>query len=202
MTFIDNVACALFVIGFSGLLLLYSTVSVYRAARRGKKNPRECLKAACVPLAVLGTFMLVTGLWGQFSWPLPGSYNILFYDPLVLFGVLLVSFCLTVRADLKLEYVGFLGLMLGAMAILYGVAGYNAGLTEAPLALLGMYALYGSAGILSYPVALAVDRFPALQRSRWAALAVALFWLALLGASLLAVYIGYVAVPSHLLSPP
>ncbi|MCL5100877.1 MAG: DUF981 family protein, partial [Candidatus Marsarchaeota archaeon] len=41
------------------------------------------------------------------------------------------------------------------------------GLTQAPIALLGLYFLYGLAGIFSYPVALIADRLPGLQKNAW-----------------------------------
>ena len=135
---------------------------------------------------------------------LPGSYNILFYDMMVAFGIVLTSFSASIKFKAKLEYVGFVSLMVGLIAIVYGIEGYGLGLTQAPLALLAMYFFYGAAGVLGYPVSLIVDRLPGLQKNVWLGWEVLLilFWLALLAASILAAVVGAVAIPAHLLTPP
>lgn len=205
MTFTDNVAFALFAISFAGFLLLYTVSSMYLVYRRRQKNFADYLKSASVPLGIIGTYMIIMGIWGQFTWPLPGSYNILFYDPLVAFGMLLLGFSLSVKYKVRLEYIGFLGLMVGVMVIIYGIEGYSLGLTAAPLGLLAMYFLYGLAGVLSYPVSLIADRLPGFQKKRvwigWTLILIA-FWIFILLASVLSAYIGIVAVPAHLLNPP
>ncbi len=204
MVFIDNLAYSRCSIGFGGLLLLYTVTSIYFVYKRKQKNFVEYLKGASVPLALIGAYMLISGLLGQFTWPLPGSYNILFYDPLVSFGIILLSFSLAIKYNVKLEYAGFLALLFGIMLIIYGFEGYNIGLTELPVALLGMYFLYGITGIFAYPVSMIIDRLPGFDRnhSRLWETALAIFWLALFSASLSAVAIGAMAIPAHLLSPP
>ncbi|MCL5008475.1 MAG: DUF981 family protein [Candidatus Marsarchaeota archaeon] len=204
MAFIDNLAYSLFMLSFAGFILLYTISSVYMAYRKNKKDFGVYLRSAGVPLGLIGAYMLIVGLWGQFTWPLPGSYNILFYDPFISFGILLMGFALSVRYNVRLEYVGFLGLLVGVMVIIYGIEGYGIGLTSAPMALLGLYFLYGVTGILSYPVALVVERLPGLKKNPWIGwyILIALFWIVLLFASLLAGYIGSAAISSHLISPP
>ena len=203
MVFIDDVAYSLFSISFAGFMLLYATASAYLAYRKKHKNLSECLKSAAIPILLIGIYMLAMGLWGQFTWPLPGSYNILFYDPMVSFGIVLMAFYLSVKFDAKLEYTGFLALMVGVMVIGYGIFGYNIGLTKVPSALLGMYALYGLSGIFSYPVLLMADRFSGSKRMgmEWHAL-LYIFLILLLLASLLSAYTAFSAVPAHLLNPP
>ncbi|MCL5100875.1 MAG: DUF981 domain-containing protein [Candidatus Marsarchaeota archaeon] len=204
MAFIDNLAYSLFALSFAGFLLLYTISSMYLVYRKKKKNFSEYLNSASIPIALLGAYILISGFWGQFAWPLPGSYNILFYDPFISFGIVLLSLAFSIRYNVRLEYTGFLGLMVGVMVLAYGFVGYNIGLTQAPIALLGLYFLYGLAGIFSYPVALIADRLPGLQKNAWIgwnALLV-IFWLLLLGASILAGFVGVSAVPQHLLTPP
>ncbi len=204
MPFVDNLAYQLFSLSFAGFLLLYTISSMYLVYRKGKRNFGDYTASASVPLGMLGAYMLVSGLWGQFTWPLPGSYNILFYDPLISLGILLVAFSLSVRYKARLEYPGFLGLMVGVMTIIYGIVGYNTGLTSAPMALLGLYFLYGLAGIFSYPVSLIADRLPGLKKKPWTGWHVVLvaFWILILLASLLSAYVGILAIPQHLLSAP
>lgn len=204
MVFVDNLAYELFAISFAGFLLLYTISSMYLVYRRKDRNFSEYLMGASIPLGLLGTYMLIQGLWSQFTWPLPGSYNILFFDPLVSLGMLLIGFALAVRYKVRLEYVGFFGLMVGIMVIAYGIEGYSIGLTQEPIALLALYFLYGLAGIFSFPVSLIADRLPGVKYEAWIGwqIALAIFWILLLIASCLSAFIGISAIPMHLISAP
>jgi putative membrane protein len=205
MVFIDDLAFSLFTLSFAGLLLFYTIASLYFVYKKQHSEFKEYLGSSDAPLMVVGLLMVVSGLWGQFTWPLPGSYNILFYDPYLAFGILLVAFALSVREGVRLEYSGFLGLMVGAMTIVYGVVGYNAGLTQEPVALLLMYLFYGLAGIFAYPVSLIADRLPGLmRRNLWPGWNICLvaFGVFLVIASLLAAFVGVAALPAHLATPP
>lgn len=204
MAFIDNLAFSLFSISFAGLLLLYTVTSMYFVYRGKKNDYKDHLQGAMGPMAVVGAYLILTGLWGQFTWPLPGSYNILFYDPMVAFGLVVLSFALSIKFNVRLEYAGFLGFLVGIMTILYGLQGYSIGLTQSPFALLGLYFCYGVAGIFSYPVSMIADRLPGLKKNPWIGwhICLVLFWLAMLAASLVAGYIGMSAIGGHLLSAP
>jgi putative membrane protein len=204
MVFIDNLAYSLLAVSFAGFLSLYMLSSAYRAYKKKPGNASACLKSACVPLGIVSAYLILTGLWGQFAWPLPGSYNILFYDPMLSIGIVLLSFAIAVKYDLKLEYSGFLGMMVGEVAIVYGAEGYLLGLTSKPLALLIMYALYGLAGVFSYPVSLMFDRLASSHEKvspRWKAVFI-VFCILLLLASMTSTLVGIVAVPQHLMSAP
>ena len=204
MAFIDNLAYSLFALSLAGFLLLYTISSMYLVYRRKQRNFSEYLESASVPLGLIGAYMLIMGIWGQFTWPLPGSYNILFYDPLVSFGIILLSFALAIRCKARLEYAGFLALLVGAMTIVYGVEGYSIGLTQAPIALLAMYFFYGVAGVFAYPVSLIADRLPGLHKKAWSGWVVtlAIFWILILLASILSAIVGVAAIPAHLLRAP
>ena len=205
MPYIDNLAYSLFSISLAGFLLLYTVSSMYGVYNRRERNFEDHLKSACVPLGLIAAYMFIMGLWGQFTWPLPGSYNILFYDPLISFGIVLIAFALAVKCRLKLEYVGFLGLMVGLMTIAYGAEGYSIGLTQAPVALLLLYFLYGFTGILSFPVSLMADRAPDMRKGRvwhgWK-FTLAMFWIFLLLASLLSGFVAVSAISAHLITTP
>jgi putative membrane protein len=207
MPFIDNLAYSLFSLSFAGFLILYLVISEYFAYAKRNKGYTDYaarLEGAKAPLILIGLYMMVMGMWGQLAWPLPGSYNILFYDPLVSFGMIVLALALSIHFRIRFEYVGFFGLLIGIMTIIYGVQGYNIGLTEEPIALLALYGLFGTAGIFSYPVALLMQRLPGLQKNPWVGwtLCVAIFVIAMLGASLLAAYVAMSAIPSHLVSAP
>jgi putative membrane protein len=204
VAFIDNLAYGLFSISFASFLLLYTVISMYLVYRRGGKNYSEYLDSAAVPLLLIGIYMVVQALWGQFTWPLPGSYNTLFYDPLMAFGLLLISFFVAVRYEVRLEYVGFFGLLVGLMVIIYGIQAYHIGLTSAPLAMLVMYLLYGMSGIVAYPVALIADRLPGHKKQVWFGWYVflAVFCILMLLAGLLSAGAGFQAVSQHLITAP
>jgi putative membrane protein len=203
-TFIDNLAYQLFVIGFAALLIAYLFSYVYLQYRKKSKDIGIALKGAAVPFGVLGAYMIIMGVVGQLTWFLPGAYNILFIDPLLSFGILLVAFAFAIHLEMKLQYIGLLAMFFGFMVIWYGISGYNLELTKEPLALAGMYILFGIAGVFSYPASIVMDRLPGYQKNvwiGWQALLV-ICWLAFIGAGLLAIFTGASAVPAHLASPP
>ncbi len=204
MVFVDNLGYSLFTLGFAGFILLYTVSSMYLTYRKHKKDFASHLASASVPLFIVGAYILISGLWGQMVWPLPGSYNILFYDPFVSFGLILIAFAAAIRYKTKLEYIGFFGLIIGITSIFYGAHAYILKLTSAPLVMLGLYILYGLAGIFSYPASLVVDRLPGLQRRVWMGwnTILVLFWIFLLLASIIAIVLGVSAIPQHLLTPP
>ncbi len=205
MVFTDNLAYSLFSLSLAGFMLLYTISSMYGVYKRKQRNFSEYLKSASIPLGIIGIYMFIMGIWGQFTWPLPGSYNILFYDPLISFGILLIAFALAVKYGARLEYAGFLGLMVGLMVIAYGIQGYNLGLTSAPMALLLLYFLYGFCGIFAYPVSLIADRLPGLKKGKvWVGwkLTLAAFWILLLLSSLLSAYVATSAISAHLITAP
>lgn len=153
--------------------------------------------------AAFAIFFVIMALWGEFSWTLPASYNILFDDPYTLLGIILLGFVLSIKYEKKLQYVGLITLFTGLMVIEYGVSGYRLGLTLEPLALLGLYVSFGLAGVLTYPLLLTLDNYKSGKLIN----RIFMFWLAFfvifvtLG-SLLSVYIGAEAVPAHLAHPP
>jgi putative membrane protein len=207
MVFIDDVALELLTIAFAGLLTLYMTIGAYWSYRkRGGDGIYDHIRSGIIPIAVIGTVILVLGLFGEMTWPLPASYNTLFYDPYVMLGVILVGFTMSVAYRQKLHYVGLLSFVVGLMTIFYGVYGYTLGLTQSPLALLGLYLCFGLAGIFAFPATLIIDSMIEKRTMIRAALSwkliLILFWLSLLAATLLAALIGGVALPAHLLSAP
>jgi len=217
--FVDILTAQLFGLSISGFTVLYASTKAYITYRRINKANPTVLKSVSyesildevyhvsIPLILLGLYLLITALFGQFVWPLPGSYNILFYDPLALGSLVLISagIALYRRLAFYLEYVGFLALITGAVTIWYGYSGYALGLTLEPLVLFLMYLFMGIAAILSYPYLLTVRRIASGQATRVHPMInalLAVFWASLFMGSLLAAYVGAVAVPAHLAHPP
>jgi putative membrane protein len=204
MAFIDNVIFFLFAISLSGYLLFYTILSIFFIYKKNNKNLIEYLKGASIPIGVLGACITLFGIINQVTWALPGSYNILFFDPFTLFGILLLSFSIVTQYKAKFEYIGIIGLIAGFIAIIYGISGYMIGLTQSPIDLLLMYLFYGIAGIFSYPMALILDRMLNMKKDitvKWK-LIIAIFIISIFIASSLAFGTGMLAVYAHLLNPP
>jgi putative membrane protein len=204
MAFVDDLTFELFVLAFSGFVFVYLMSRLYLDYRHKKQRVQERLESASIAILITGVYIFLIALVSQITWFLPGAYNILFYDPFMALGVLMVAFALSARYKYKLQYVGLLGLLFGIMTIWYGVSAYDLGLTSEPLAMLALFVLFGAAGLLSYPITLILDALPGYKKRIWLGwnVILVLFWLFLVVGSLLAAYIGVSAVPAHLAKPP
>ena len=203
MPFIDLLTSQLFALGFAGLILAYLFVECFLRMRSGRKAA-EGIRSGVIAVAVLGAYLLITSLFGQFLWPLPGSYNILFYDPLSIAGLLLVAFAWAVRSGSETHVLGFFALVAGLVTIYYGYQGYLLNMTQSPIAMFGLYFFFGISGVLSYPVTLSMDMMGAGAKklgSKWIIVG-ALLVLALVIGSLIAIATAGLSVPVHLASPP
>ncbi|MDG6928730.1 MAG: DUF981 family protein [Nitrososphaerota archaeon] len=216
--FVDPLALQLIVLGVTGVLLFYHSLRAFMRVRSGGRPEHGQIWPL---LLFIGIYAFLTGLWGHLVWPLPGSYNILFYDPYPIFGLLLMVFSLLLKYDSRLEYAGLASFLFGAVTVYYGYAGYAAGMTKQPSVLLALYALWGLAGMVAYPFAMLMDRLrfmpadtaaqpqkqPPARASGGIALAgrggpllLLLPGVIFLLAGLLALYIGANAVPGHLVN--
>ena len=226
MTFVDTLAFQLFSLAFvSGLLFYSGLVGYVTFLRHGPRRTFDHLKAQAVPLAGLGIIITAIGLWGEIAWPLPGSYNILFFDPYVLLGIVLLGFALAVEFQWRTQYVGLLAMMVGLLSIYYGAEAYNLGLTKEPLAMFLLYLAMGGTAVFTFPVTLWLDRYvitplsasatpsegagsvaaPVAQMTAEVKVLFSLFLLFLLfaaGSAIAALWIGGGALPQHLTYAP
>jgi putative membrane protein len=160
MTFVDTLAFQLFTLAFvSGLLFYSGLVGYVTYLRYGPRRTLEHLKAQAIPLGGIGLIVFSIGLWGEIDWPLPGSYNILFFDPYILLGVVLLGFAICVGLGQRTQYVGFLAAMTGLLSIYYGSYAKYLALTKEPLAMFLLYVALGGTAIFTFPVTLWIDRF-------------------------------------------
>ena len=205
MVFIDDLVVELFTLIFVAVLTLYMTLGVYVGYKRhGETNIYSHISPGIIPLAILGIFIIIMGLFTEFTWTLPGSYDMLFGDPYVLLGVVILGFAISIQFKQKLQYVGLLALLVGIMGVWYGINGFQLGLTKEPIALLGMYLAFGFTGILSYPVTLILDWIPGSKPNVWKGWMVflVLFWLALIIAIVVTGITAFPAAAQHLASAP
>ncbi|MCL4319884.1 DUF981 family protein [Cuniculiplasma divulgatum] len=204
--FIDDLAFELLTMSLAALMILYMTLGIYVGYRRnGDKDIEGHLKPGMAPLTLLGVVMLALGLYGEFVWPLPGAFNILYYDMYTLVAIVVLAFAITIRLGYKMQYVGLFAAYSGVMAIYYGFRAYQLSLIgSTTLELFLMFVAFGATGIMSYPVTLIIDRIPQRGNPKWIGWTIILviFWIAVLGAMIASGYIGFDAVFSHLASPP
>ncbi len=218
MVFVDYLAFGLLSISIVSLLILYLTVDAYfRYSRTGDVHVENFLKEGAVPLALFGGVIFILGFYSEIMWPIQiattnvaaakafAGYNILFFDPLFLMGIVVIAFAMTVRFGYKMQTFGVLALYAGIAAIYYGYEGFKLNMSSEPTALLLMYFAFGSVGILSYPITLLIDHMQTTSRPLirgWSMILFVLFWVAVIGAIASSGYIGFSAVGSHMASAP
>lgn len=169
MAFVDDLGLQLILIGLVALTLFYVGVrTFFRYRAGGSDKAANELKSSAPLIAIFGFIVLVLGIYGELAWPLFAGtagvrYNILFYDPTMLFGMTLFAFALALAFNLRTQYVGLFAMASGAVTMYYGVHGYLLGMTNEPLSLLGLYLAFGLAGVMTFPMTLVIDRFMAAR---------------------------------------
>lgn len=213
MGFIDELALELLVVAFAGFLMDYVVLAMYKDYRaryitksNSKISIESRLNGSMFTFAAMTVFILIMGFYGEVTWNLPGAYNLLFYDPYILLGILSLGFVLSVKYNQKLQYVGLVALFTGLVLIEYGISGYNLGYTNDPLILLGLYLSFGLAGIFAYPTTLVIDKYTENGSNKplsnkWIVW-IAMFLLFVTIGSILAAFTGAMAIPAHLAAPP
>jgi putative membrane protein len=160
MAFVDILAFWEVTILIGAVLLGYVGVLAYAAMRRNDPaGVKSALRGGAVPVGAIGAIATLLGVYSEMAWPLPGSYNILFADVYVLFGVTFLVLAVSMAFTLKLQYAGLLGLVAGGVTIAYGWNGYSLGMTKEPFQTFLLYGSFGLAGILALPSTIVVDYY-------------------------------------------
>jgi len=223
MGFVDDLTLVLDLLILVTTAIFYTGVMVWFEYRR--KDPVRAnshLRAGALMLGLLGGLLGIFSVWGELAWPITGfpgaqSYDLFFYDVLILLSLLLITFALAVRFRYPLHMVGMLGVIIGLCVFFYGVRAYQLSLTEHPLETLLMYLAFGGVSILSYPATLFLDWFvvgpsnpgadplPSTPTPNypwiWRIL-LGLFFVVVILAGIAAVLYGIDAAWAHLASPP
>jgi putative membrane protein len=154
--FIDFLTAQLFAMTAVFLTLAYGFLKAFRI-KSTVQEYRNSLKPLYIPLYVMGVFITVSGLFGMLLWPLPGSYNILFYDLYPVLGLGLIGIAVSFKNEYKLEYLGVLGIIWGFITIWYGISGFMNNMTLEPIMLLLLYLFTGLGSIIFYPISMMLD---------------------------------------------
>lgn len=203
MAFIDNLAFEMLTLVMTSGVVVYTTGKMFLEYRKnGPKNVESTLRQAMFPLTLLGGLITAIGFWAEITWPFPdpnARFNILFGDPYLLFGIILLSMALSIAFKQKLQYAGFFAFLGGIMAVYYGSIIYSYQYTQSPLASLGMYLAFGVAGLLTWPATVAYDSMEEKEKGPgmiWGILLL-LFWIAFILAAVFTGLVGVPAVYSH-----
>jgi putative membrane protein len=160
MAFIDFLAFQEATLIFATVLIGYVGVIAFFAMRHNDAaGVKSALRGGAVPIGSLGVIATALGVWAEEAWPLPGSYNILFTDVYLLFGLTLVVLAVSMAANLKLQYAGLFALVAGGVTMSYGWNGYILHMTKDPLETFLMYGAFGLAGILAFPATVITDHY-------------------------------------------
>ncbi|MEM0020957.1 MAG: DUF981 family protein [Fervidicoccaceae archaeon] len=189
--FIDPLTAQLFAMAGAFILIGYAFAKISMLHTTYEEIMKE-LKPLYIPILLLGIYIAVSGIFCNLLWPLPGSYNILFYDLYPLLGVGLIALAISIKYNYKLEYIGFLALVFGIVTIYYGAVGYANNMTKEPLALFLLYGGAGLSSVLFYFASYQLDR----GKVNRGLLILEAALLVLTG--LLAAYISANSVPQHL----
>jgi putative membrane protein len=159
LAFVDDLAVELFILPLVSLILVYTTARAHRAYQQGEfEEARRYLSDGAPTLLILGSVISILAVWGEFTWTLPGSYNILFDDVFLLLGIIVVSFASSILLGRGVQAAGLLSLGSGLVTVWYGINAYWLGMTKEPEALLALYTLYGLSAIVAYPETRILDR--------------------------------------------
>jgi len=190
--FVDQLTGQLVAMAAGFITLAYGLLRTF-ATHSELIKYKQAIGAQYLPLLTIGIYMSITGFYGLLTWPLPSSYNILFYDLYPLLGLGLIMIALGVKNGYKLEHLGFLGILLGIVTMYYGTIGYLKNMTEEPAALLALFVLTGLSAILFYPVSMFIDNGNPMLK-----IFLLIDAILLILAGIVAGYIGLAAVPEHL----
>lgn len=157
---IDNISLIVDLLILAAVTVFYTGFYVwFNFRRKDLDRAATGLRGGAFVLIMLAAVAGIVALWGELTFPLFGSYNVFFFDPLALFALLIGAFGLAVWFRLPTSFVGVFGVVVGCGIMLYGVRAYQLGLTSDPLETLLLYLAFGALAIGSIVPTLFVDWF-------------------------------------------
>lgn len=187
MAFVDSLAVMLLAVAMSAAFIAYYLVGI----AKGKK-----MDSLAGPIFMLGIFDFLSGFYMSFFWPLPGAYNMLFGDPMLMLGIIMIAGGFAIYKNTDGRPISLIGFFLGIylFAESYGMVAYHLEAGAELLPALGFYLVSGLSGFLSPLVYLKSKN----NNKKAYYLLAALLVLVVLAA----MFIGTAAIIGHLSSPP
>jgi putative membrane protein len=196
MPFVDPLAVMLIGLSFGTTIGAF----YFLFAARGMS---EQVRALVVPAIGVGLFDFMSGFYMSMFWPFPSyvaAYNMLFGDPLLLFGLLLIILAVMAYKDPKNIHFGIapiLVMMLGIYVLVgaYSIVQLKLETGQDLITAMGLYLFDGIGAVLAPLVYIKPDKTGGKY----------LYYLefVILGiGTIFSLVIGYMALNGHLASPP
>lgn len=164
------------------------------------RGDKEQIKSLIVPAFIVGLFDTISGFYMSFAWPMTTygvAFNMLFGDPLLLFGLILIMSAVLIQKDMHLGLLPLLALILGVYVLVeaYSMVQLNLETGSHLVGALGLYLFDGVGAVLT----------PILYIKPTSATGKMLYyieWIILGIGTIFGLYLGYTAINGHLASPP
>ena len=169
-------------------------------AARGSK---EQLMSLVYPAIGIGVFDFMSGFYMSLAWPMTSfgtRYNMLFGDPLLMFGLLLIIGAIMIQKNVKLGIMPLLSVILG-IYVLDGAYSINALKLESGqnyITAMGLF-IFDAIGAILVPIAYFK---PEEGKRGIVKYMYYIEWIILGIGTIFALVIGYLALYGHLQSPP
>ncbi|MCL4314937.1 MAG: DUF981 domain-containing protein [Candidatus Thermoplasmatota archaeon] len=158
------------------------------------------IKALLIPALFVGSFDFLSGFYMSFFWPMTAygiPYNMLFGDPLTLFGILLVAAAFTKMKGFKFGLLPLMSVVLGIYVLVgaYSIVQLKLETGNDLITAMGLY-LFDGIGALLAPILYLNPKNgnnKYLYYTEWIILGIG---------TVFALIIGYAALNGHLASPP
>ncbi|KAA8922822.1 DUF981 family protein [Thermoplasma sp.] len=183
--FIDSLAVMLLALGMSTAIgAMYFLFSALGNEKR--------IQGILMPAIGIGVFDFLSGFIMSFTWPLPSSYNMLFGDPLLVTGLILIMSAFAYYKHYDLSSVSILLFFLGIYVLIeaVGIVNYHLESGDNLLAAMGLYIVDGIGALIS-PI-----MFIDPKKGKLAYMVEAVI---LIIGTIIALFIGYTAIYGHLL---
>lgn len=176
---LENVNFLLFLLGSASAIIFYLTVISFARYLKSKKvDLYKVVDGGVMPILVIGICMFMISAYLKVTMSMPEPFIHLILNPVMAASIVFMAFALTVDARKEVHYVGLLALLTGLLTIYYGIIGYQLGVTSVPTDFGIIYASFGMAGVLAFPVSLIMDIAPGMTKKHswvWGAY-LTLFW--------------------------
>lgn len=164
------------------------------------RGNEEQIKSLVIPGLAIGGFNFISGFYMSFAWPLNASYaysyNMLFGDPLLLFGLLTMVAMIMIYKNVHMGLVPLLFTLFGIYVLVeaYSIVQLKLESGNDMITAMGLYIFDGIGAILT-PIAY-------LKPVGSKKYAYYTEWILLGLGTIFALVIGYLAINGHLASPP